>query len=145
MRRALISGQKKLSISQQYLLLGRDFPTGVGQLRNGSLIWRLVLQPTPVSREYSLRLRYRLNTFPEVLVEEPRLKGLAGDKTIPHVYRQDPTELCLFEPAREEWSGRYALSETIIPWSALWLFYFEDWLTSGTWNGGGEHPKPSTN
>jgi len=145
MKRRFISAQDNLSLTQQYLLLGRDFPAGVGQLRNGCLIWRQVLQPTLVSREYSLRVRYRLNTFPQILVEEPRLKGLAGDETIPHVYRQDPAELCLFQPAREEWSARRSLSETIIPWSALWLFYFEDWLASGNWNGGGEHPKASTN
>jgi hypothetical protein len=27
-----------------------------------------------------------------------------------------------------------------VPWTALWLFYFEEWLTSDDWKGGGIHP-----
>jgi hypothetical protein len=27
-----------------------------------------------------------------------------------------------------------------LPWAAIWLFYFEEWLASGEWKGGGEHP-----
>ena len=29
-----------------------------------------------------------------------------------------------------------------MPWAALWLFYFEEWLGSDDWKGGGEHPTP---
>ncbi|SJM35583.1 conserved hypothetical protein [Mesorhizobium delmotii] len=32
------------------------------------------------------------------------------------------------------------LDQSIVPWTSLWLFYFEDWLTDGEWRGGGEHP-----
>ncbi len=32
------------------------------------------------------------------------------------------------------------LDQTIVPWTALWLFYFEEWLESNEWKGGGEHP-----
>ncbi len=135
----------KLSLPQQYLLLRRDFPAGAGQARNGRLLWRQTLQPTPVSRDYYLRLRYAVTTFPEVVIEQPRLTDLAGKKPIPHLYKQDPPELCLFRPAREEWSAKRPLSETIIPWSALWLLYFEDWLACGEWHGGGEHPEPAKN
>jgi transposase InsO family protein len=34
------------------------------------------------------------------------------------------------------------LDQTIVPWTSLWLFYFEDWLSEGEWRGGGEHPEP---
>ena len=33
--------------------------------------------------------------------------------------------------------------QTVVPWTSLWLFYFEDWLASNEWKGGGEHP-PAT-
>ncbi len=33
------------------------------------------------------------------------------------------------------------ISETIVGWAALWLFYFEEWLVSNVWAGGGEHPQ----
>ena len=32
------------------------------------------------------------------------------------------------------------LVDTIVPWSILWLFYFEDWLETDEWKGGGMHP-----
>jgi len=127
------------------MLLRRDFPTGAGEVRNGRLHWRQALQPTPVSRRYGLHMRYTVKSVPEVVVEEPCLLDLAVEKRIPHLYRQKPAELCLFRPARREWSANSPLSMTVIPWSALWLFYFEDWLVSGRWNGGGEHPKPEEN
>jgi hypothetical protein len=32
------------------------------------------------------------------------------------------------------------IDNTIVPWAILWLFYFEEWLWSDEWKGGGEHP-----
>ncbi len=32
------------------------------------------------------------------------------------------------------------LADTILPWASLWLFYYEVWLATGEWVGGGEHP-----
>jgi hypothetical protein len=33
------------------------------------------------------------------------------------------------------------LDLTVVPWTALWLFYFEEWLASDDWKGGGMHPE----
>ena len=33
------------------------------------------------------------------------------------------------------------LDQTIVPWAILWLFYFEEWLSSNEWKGGGMHPE----
>ena len=35
------------------------------------------------------------------------------------------------------------IDQTIVPWTILWLFYFEEWLDSNEWKGGGVHPKES--
>jgi len=32
------------------------------------------------------------------------------------------------------------LDLTIIPWTHLWLIYFEEWIVSDGWKGGGKHP-----
>ena len=32
------------------------------------------------------------------------------------------------------------IDQTIIPWTYTWLFYFEDWLSTDDWKGGGRHP-----
>jgi hypothetical protein len=33
------------------------------------------------------------------------------------------------------------LDQTIVPWAALWLFFFEEWLATDEWKGGGVHPE----
>ena len=33
------------------------------------------------------------------------------------------------------------IDQTIVPWTALWLFYFKEWLASDDWKGGGIHPE----
>jgi hypothetical protein len=33
------------------------------------------------------------------------------------------------------------LDQTVVPWATLWLFYFEEWLRSDDWKGGGMHPE----
>ncbi|WP_454766118.1 hypothetical protein [Cupriavidus campinensis] len=80
--------------------------------------------------------------MPELLVLEPDLRVVAADKRLPHTYLHDGlgTKLCLWWPKAREWSNRMKLSETYIPWAVEWLGYFEHWLASGEWNGGGEHP-----
>jgi hypothetical protein len=46
----------------------------------------------------------------------------------------------LYKPGKGEWSPEMMLDKTVLPWVELWLFYFEEWLVSGEWKGGGEHP-----
>ena len=136
---------KALSITQQWLGLRRDFPDGTGELTRGRLTWTTALHPTPLSRDYLVRLDYREGDTPRVFVVEPSLSQIAGVRRIPHLYQQDPACLCLYRSIYGEWSPDKAISRTIIPWAASWLFYFEDWLLSDEWRGGGEHPTPLRN
>ena len=94
----------------------------------------------PLSRLYMLRIDYQQGDAPDVSVVDPDLVDLAGGRKLPHVYEQRPTRLCLYLPRTEEWTATMRLDQTIVPWSLLWLFFFEEWLTSDEWKGGGEHP-----
>ena len=49
-------------------------------------------------------------------------------------------EICLYRYAFE-FSRYKLLANTVIPWIVEWLFYYEIWLTTGEWLGGGEHPQ----
>lgn len=77
-----------------------------------------------------------------MFVVSPDLRTLVGGRKIPHTYPQaGPGEcLCLWMPKLKEWDWHLKLSETYIPWTLRWLYYFEDWLYSDNWAGGGEHP-----
>ncbi len=132
---------RPLTPAQQYLAL-RSNPEheGDGKLHRNILTWHFPVIPTPLSRLYRARIDYRQGKPPAVYVDTPDLVALADGRPLPHVYEQSPPRLCLYLPNSREWGPWMRLDQTIVPWTALWLFYFEAWLLSGEWSGGGVHP-----
>lgn len=109
------------------------------------LRFRFRLTPGPFSRVYTCLLKVRPDgKMPDLIVLEPDLYSLAGGRAPPHIYRHDGpgAKLCLWWPKQREWMPQMQLSETYIPWASEWLWYFEDWLATDEWAGGGEHPAP---
>jgi len=131
------------SLAIQLNALQRDFPDGKGTIQRSRLIWAGDIQPSPLSRAYTTKVTYRLGKNPTTQVIRPSLKTLAGDRVIPHLYSQEDETLCLFLPWAHEWSKSMLLSKTIIPWACTWFFYFEHWLVTNEWKGGGVHPPRS--
>lgn len=114
-------------------------------LSGRALHYRFHLAPSEFGRTYECELRMRPGaTAPEMYVLKPDLVALAGEAKIPHFYpgKGPGIHLCLWRPKKREWSPQMRLSETYLAWTAQWLWYFEDWLATGTWNGGGDHPAP---
>lgn len=142
---------RRLTLVEQYHGLCARFPDGKCKIigRNKKLVWEGVLRPSLFSRRYKVRLEYSPPSAPRCFVISPELNQLSGGKKIPHIYVSSSsskiTHLCLYLPKERhpdkfaEWLPQYQLSETIVPWAALWLFYFEHWLHSGKWDGGGAH------
>lgn len=136
-----IGRPKPLTAAQQFVnLRGNPVSRGDGALRAGRLTWRYSATPLPLGRDYDLRVEFAQGGVPDVYVETPDLHVLAGGRRLPHLYRQRPPELCLYLPKTYEWRPWMRIDQTIVPWSALWLFYFEEWLLSDDWKGGGMHP-----
>lgn len=79
--------------------------------------------------------------LPEVLVLAPDLKVVTGERTLPHVYPDVDglVSLCLFWG--KDWSPTKLAAKTLVPWTADWFWFFEHWLHTGTWLGGGTHPE----
>ena len=42
---------------------------------------------------------------------------------------------------RNLWDYNDDWSDTLIPWTSLWLYYYEIWIETGEWVGGGKHGK----
>jgi hypothetical protein len=117
-------------------------------------IWEGTLRP--VMQSYRIRVKYiRYNPFTWGLLDHPHVEVFVLDPKVghdprgtgeppPHVFLvgHDPEfpALCLFDPARREWSPADHIEETIIPWSIEWLMWFELWVWDGIWRGGGRHP-----
>lgn len=135
---------KKYTLAQQYgfLAYNRDLK-GSGKLTRHGFKFDFKANPTPLSRKYSIRITMKKGKSPRVYVLEPNLSLLADGRKIPHLYSQKKRILCLYLPGTREWDQGKSVSSTIVPWTFLWLYYFEEWLFSNEWKGGGEHP-PTT-
>ncbi len=117
--------------------------------------WSGQVQPAQtvhtIEIDYRLPTTFALNTttrqyYPRVRVTNPPLE-LHSDYELgplPHVwYPGENAEdrrpiLCLFAPHRNEWTWDDAISETTIPDACEWLFFYEAWLATHKWYGGGE-------
>ena len=84
-------------------------------------LWRGTLQPTSISPVYTVAVAYRPPRSPVVRVTRPTI-----DPAAPHRYRDG--SLCLHAPADLDWHPGRFVAETIIPWTAEWLLYYEAWL-----------------
>ncbi|MBU8880105.1 hypothetical protein BGM26_14070 [Bacillus sp. FJAT-29790] len=127
-----------IPISQQIIAMNLAFPEFNVEWKKNTVIWTGNLQPTPLSKSYTVEISYSLDMQqPEVIVLSPKLTT-RGDEKIPHVYPGN--KLCLFRPKKKEWTREMLIAETIVPWTSLWLYYYETWHATGEWLGGGEHP-----
>lgn len=134
--------RKPLTAAQQFVnLRGNPISHGVGKLRAGRLTWRYSASPFPLSRDYTVRIEFWPTGKLQIFVDSPDLHALSGGRRIPHLYQQQPPRLCLYLPRTYEWQSWMRIDQTIVPWTALWLFYFEEWLASDEWKGGGIHPE----
>lgn len=132
--------RQDLTLSQQLLFL-KSNPAfeGTGAVRANRLTWQTAVQPTPLARIYQASIVYSLGKTPAVRISDPDLELLAQGRPLPHVYT-NPLRLCLHLPGTEDWNSTKRIDQTIIPWTYTWLFYFEDWLATNDWKGGGRHP-----
>lgn len=132
---------KSISVAAQAGFLKSKIPESrVTEQTGDHLIWKWKLRPTPLSQEYTIRMKYRYEKHPDVYVISPKPLPLAeGETKLPHVYDQQEQHLCLYFRKGNEWTADKRLSETVVPWIAEWLYFYEIWQYTGKWLGGGIH------
>ncbi len=128
---------QRLNVAVQNLHIQSRFPGFRFHPTRGGAVWHGVLQPRELSGAYTIELQYQLTTFPKVYVRKPSLVHHA-----PHVYPDG--HLCLYWPREWRWQPNMLIAETILPWTALWLYYYELWLDTGKWLGPSSHDAPAT-
>jgi hypothetical protein len=126
-----------LSPAQQGLALRSKFPAATCNIAPGRLAWTGAIQPTPVSRTYTLRVIYTTGGHPSVLVLRPTLDSRPGE-ALPHVFRDG--SLCLYQD--DEWQPSMFIADSILPWASEWLAHYELWKATGHWCGDREPPAP---
>ncbi len=105
--------------------------------RAGGVEWKGALQPTPESHAYDVVILHEPDRMPVVCVERPSIR-----KDTWHRYPDG--SLCLYWPKEWRWSPRESLAETIVPWTAFWLYYYELWCVTGEWLGPSSPHRPGT-
>ena len=124
----------------QSLQVEKLFPVESKSLKKGQVELILNLRPTDVSINYKVKLlAYKNRKIVKIFVIEPKINKYENDKEVPHLYPDG--SLCLYYPDYNEWKYTDYWADTLIPWTSLWLFYYEIWKETGTWRGGGIHGK----
>ncbi len=107
-------------------------------IRPHGFTWLFNLTPTALSDTYTLKMEYNEPFFPQVYVVSPKPLQLAeGAKKLPHTYDTKRQRLCLFNPRHGEWNSTMLIANTIFHWTIEWLYYYENWVYTGKWIGGG--------
>jgi hypothetical protein len=121
-----------LTLGQQMLAMQQFFPSFHYSRKNNIPTWKGTLQPTDASPVYTVKISYRFdNQFsksPRVWVVSPKIRSDAK-----HRYRDQ--SLCLYYPKDQSWTPYKFISETIVPWTSLWLLFYEIWLDTDHWYG----------
>lgn len=121
-----------LPLGEQLRQMALQWPGFQRTMYRSEVSWVGQLTPTPLSDTYVIRVTYRRPRRPVVEVVSPRLRTRPGEK-IPHTFPGE--RLCLH--LHGEWKPNMDIASTIIKWSSFWLFFYEIWLITGRWEGGG--------
>lgn len=117
--------------------VNRDFPHFQTQLRGLQLICTGRTNPSDESQQYKIQIAYAYDGAPQCRILEPQI---AVDPQI-HMYKNGT--LCLYDWREQSWNPVYHLSETVIPWIAEWLVYYELFQMTGRWLGkAASHDEP---
>ncbi|MEW7280215.1 hypothetical protein ABW636_16615 [Aquimarina sp. 2201CG1-2-11] len=95
------------------------------------------LKPTPVSKVYDVKICFDKYSGVDIYVINEKLEVASNRKTLPHVYSHIEQKLCLYSWKKRQWTKEKLISSTVIPWASEWLEFYELWLISGKWLGGG--------
>lgn len=121
-------------------ILKHEFPESTGSLHCGTMIWFGDFMPSSLSDTYRLKITYSLGQSPKAYIVSPKPLPLAeGAKRLPHVYNYSngKQQLCLYLPGSGEWNASMIIANTIVHWAVQWMYYYEIWVSTGKWMGGG--------
>lgn len=135
-------GKKKLTLAEQFFALKQAYKDSTCFIQgHHTLIWRGQVCPSPLSNTYPVEIRYSLGSRPIVTVYGDNIKKI-DDPDFPHVFHKNKktntVELCL---SYGDFDSSMLIADTYVPWAIEWLYYYEIWLATGEWRGGGIHPK----
>lgn len=120
-------GNSDIAIGRQILAMQSLFPQFDYRRVAQCPTWTGTVEPIDGTR-YTVKITYRKPKPPRVWVIEPLVPDSA-----PHLYSDG--SLCLYYPKDRSWTPKEFIAETIVPWTAEWLAFYEIWRITGKWYG----------
>jgi len=110
---------------------------GNGEFSKGYFYWEFDAKPSYFSKIYRVLLIWDFKYLaPKIFILDNELHNIGQSRKIPHLYDREKIQLCLYYPQYSEFNEMMPLCDTIIPWTYLWLQYYEEWVYSDDWKGG---------
>jgi len=129
-----------ISLARQKLAICSSFGGSICDINKNQLTWLGEIKPTPLSKKYNVLIVYQMDKNPKVWIVGDELEKLDSPE-FPHKFDVDEknkmVRICLYRYS--EFNPFKLISNTIIPWTIEWLYFYELWLATGEWLGGGEH------
>lgn len=116
--------------------MSEKYPDFKASRRGNEAIWEGYFQPIGACAKYLVRIEALSGKRPVVRVIDPPLKITPEQYLETHCFGDG--SLCLH--LRDQWTPDMKVADTIVRWIPLWLMYYEYWLATGKWHGGGQHP-----
>lgn len=120
-------GNSDIAVGRQVFNMQSLFPTFKYQRVRHCPTWTGTLAPTG-KNQYVIKVEYLYPLQPTVWIVRPQVH-----KEAPHRYSNG--SLCLHLPKDRSWSPTMFIAETILPWTAEWLAFYEIWLLTRKWYG----------
>ncbi len=128
-RKGKVTAQEQAAFSSQVRRIMKYFPEFQCSSKKNILKCIGSIRPDERSPRYMIEIGYPMGGKPYVSIKSP--DTIAKART--HVYIDG--FLCLYDPHKMPWQGTNNIHETIIPWIAEWLVFYELFLIEGKWLG----------
>jgi hypothetical protein len=110
-------------------LIRENFPFFHSRISGVELTCRGFIIPTDQSPAYRVEIKYIPWCAPDVRIIEPKISFTPSA----HMYQSN--NLCLYDWREQPWQKNWHLHETVVPWTAEWLIFYELLLLTGKWHG----------
>lgn len=128
----------RLTAFRQLQILLHKYPDSIGRMTHHSaMFWQSSFQPTEISQKYDVAIEYSDSIAQPLVYVKTPLKLYPGEKKLPHVFSTVEQRICL--NVKNEWNKSLTISSHYVPWACEWLYYYETWVVTGEWLGGGLH------
>lgn len=130
--------KRNLSLIIQERALKNAFPNAE-TTRNREEYLKCTISLTPKSfiQLFKVKIEIKKGKLEVFVLQPQNLPLYPGETSLPHVYSTSKQRLCLYFPDGTEWHGGILLTDSVVPWISEWVFFYQLWLVTGDWLGGG--------